>query len=106
MMDIQFSVEELDAEALVTKDIYGDNGEVIGEMPEEEYQRLLEERRGQIVFECTATTQEEQAGPEGLVLVPKSIRFQSAIVEREMRGGAMAEMFAAFGSSLFTQFFK
>ncbi len=102
--DIKFSVVERDAESLVSQSIYDENGVIIGQIPEEEYQEKLEDARGKTFFECLAVT--DQDSPMDDNPEPVSVRFQSAVVEQELRAGAMAEMFAAFGSALFTGFFK
>jgi len=104
---IALSIMERDATALVSSSIYDENGVIVGQKREEDYELELEENRGKTVFECSATIDVEETDEEGnRVIVPKAIRVRSAIVEQELRGGAMAEMFAAIGSSVFLGFFK
>lgn len=107
-LEIQ-SIEILErpAEELVIRTVFDGSGSIISQLSDEEYLEQIEDVSGKTFFQLKAVAKCQEIDAEGkIILVDKAIGFQSATVEREMRGGAVAEMFAAFGSSVFTQFFK
>lgn len=93
-------IKELPAEQLVSRDIYDEEGNITGQISNEEYDQQMKEAQGRVFFGLLVTVDEK------VIQLRSEISSPNPDTQREERAFMLSQGLARIGDSIYRNFSK
>lgn len=95
---VEIDIQELDAAQLVSREVYDDQGNIVGTLNDEEYDKEVKEAEGRVFFGLTASIDGQH------VRIRSGISSPNLDTQRNERAFILAQGFAQIGDSIYKNF--